>query len=62
MEVTAPRARARKVHIIKEGAQSPHCPAKMTANTKIVSYQELMTMERDGRVCQSCLKSEMVGG
>ena len=44
VEVTAPRARGIKVHIIREGAQRPYCGSNMTANTKVISYNELMVV------------------
>lgn len=62
MEITAPRARGIKVHIIREGTQRPYCGSNMTANTKVVSYNELMGMDKDGRVCGTCLKKEISGG
>ncbi len=62
VEITAPRARGIKVHIIREGAQKPYCGSNMTANTKVISYNELMGMNRDGRVCAACIRREMGGG
>lgn len=62
MEITAPRARRIKIHIIKEGAGKPYCGSSMTANTKVISYDELMKMDKDGRVCGICLRKELGGG
>ena len=60
LEITAPRKRKIKVHIIRPGFQKPHCGADMTTDTKIVTYAELMRME--DRVCAACLKTELMGG
>lgn len=62
VEITAPRSRGVKVHIIKPGYQKPHCGQHMTANTKIISHDELMKMERDNRVCATCMNKELRGG
>ncbi len=57
MEITAPRKRGIKIHIIKPGYQAPYCGAHTTANTKIVTYAELMRME--DRVCAACINAEL---
>ena len=59
MEITAPRARGIMVHILKEGTGKPYCGANVTANTKIVSRDELMRMHESERVCAICMKREL---
>ena len=60
LEVTAPRRRDIKVHIIRPGTGMPHCGNNMISETKIVTYEELMGM--GDRVCETCLSKELNGG
>ena len=62
LEITAPRSRSAKMHIIIPGLKKPHCGQHMTAITKIISYDELIALDKKHRVCGTCMSKELQGG